>query len=99
MSYQKIPNRRAAKNSEGYLVERIGSPLTQFSVIYEDDKYKVVRPLENLSEGNINAIKWRDIKFEPPFEHKNISDEEKMKIAYRMEEGMAFLGDRITITE
>jgi len=87
-------------SSEGFCVERLGSPLTQFVVRYSEGNHVLEYPLENLVSGVIDKVftdrigPWRK-----PHQDETIDDVHKRLIAYRVCEALGFLGDKIQVVD
>ena len=98
MALSKIPDRRAVKSDEGFTVERLGSPMTQFLIRYSEDNHWIEYPLENLTpDSQITIFASQITSWLPPFSEKILSAEKRVQIAERMADGMTFMGDAVTV--
>jgi hypothetical protein len=91
----KWQGRSAVESNEGFVVERTGSPLTQFMIRYIENGREINYYLENLMPGAIDLITVAEIRsWQPPHETEELSIEKRMLIAERIKAAMAFWGDK-----
>lgn len=96
--FTKLLKGRGVVSDEGYCVERIGSPLTQFFVRYLESDHVLEYPLENVTSDSVNRISVAKIgPWFPPYQSEALDVYRKIQIASRIREAMQFLGDAIEI--
>lgn len=95
MSFHKIQGKYAVESNEGFLVDRIGSPLTQFTMRYHEDGKIAELPLENLvAEAEIPILVSAIKDWNSPYDGEPLSQAKRNEIAQRISAAMNFLGDK-----
>jgi hypothetical protein len=100
MSFHKIQGKYAVESDEGFMVDRVGSPLTQFSMRYHEDTKIAEHPIENLvSEAEIPISASLIKGWNPPFDRQLMPQEKRIEIARRICAAMNFLGDKSYVSD
>ena len=98
--FTRLPSGRAVKSSDGFSVERLGSPLTQFIIRYSEGEHILEYPLENLMPGASDRIYIGRIgPWKEPYQDEVLNEKHKRLISDRIREAMDFLGDAIQVVD
>ena len=98
--FTRLSRGRAVRSSEGFSVERVGSPLTQFVIRYSEGDHVLEYPLENLMPDVIDKIYVDRIgPWNRPHQDEVISVGDKRLISNRIREAMDFLGDTVQVVD
>jgi hypothetical protein len=96
--FSKLPTGRGATSSEGFCVQRLGSPMTQFIIRYSEGDHVLEYPLENLVPNATDMIVVKRIgPWRQPHQEQTIDDSQKVLIATRICDALAFLGDVVQV--
>ncbi len=96
--FTKLAKGRGVMSSDGFCVERQGSPLTQFVVCYSEGDHVLKYSLENLVSDVTDRLYVDSIgPWCQPYQDEVIDDERKLLIAHRIRDAMEFLGDMLEV--
>jgi hypothetical protein len=94
----KLKDRYGVSSDEGFVVDRTGSPLTQFIMRYREGRRTLEYPLENLVPGSVTPVVLGSIKmWNSPHNMEQLSLDKRLEIAERIKDAMEFLGDKSSV--
>jgi hypothetical protein len=100
MTFRKIQGKYAVESNEGIIIDRIGSPLTQFTMRYHEGGKIAEHPLENLVAEAAIPISPSIIEgWKSPYDSEALSHEKRVEIAKCISAAMNFLGDKSYVAD
>jgi len=96
--FTRMQGKRGVTSDEGYSVVRGGSPITAFYIEYREAGRTLRYELDNLVAGAVDSIVVQSVgPWLPPHEKVPLSPQDQERIAERMCQAMAYLGDTVRV--
>lgn len=95
MKFHKLEKKYAVMSDNGIMVDRTGSPFTQFTMRYHENGKIIEYPLENLiSSAKIPIFTSLITHWNPPYSDELLPQSKRLQIAEYISAAINFLGDK-----